>query len=92
MEAGVSLTSPGHIYESNFENLDLLPSKALPGSRLPKIGTCEANATTSLAFHTFLDFVDRSCYHNLCCPVSVTESVELIREWMSGSSVLIISL
>ena len=81
--------STGDICKPDFEDPNILPSKALLGSRLLEINTCEANATSSLAIYTFFNFVDRNRHHNPCCPVSATKTMGLDGDWMSESSVLI---
>ena len=87
IEAEISSTFIGDIRKPDSEDSNILPSKALPGSRLHKIDTCAANATYSLAFHTFFDHVDWSRHHHSCRPVSVAQTMGPDGDWMSGSSV-----
>lgn len=88
IEAEVLSMTTGDIRKPNSEGSNILPSKALTGSRFLEIDTCEANATNSLAFHTSVDFVDWSRHHSLCCPVSIAKTMGLDGDWMSSSSVL----
>ena len=82
IEADVLSSSTGDVRKPNSEGSNLLLRKALPGSRLLEINTCETNATNCLAFDTFSDFVDWSRHHNPCCPVSGTKTMGLDGDWM----------
>ena len=88
IEAESFSSSTGDVRKPDSESSNISPRKALPGSRLLEINTCEANATNSLALYTFLDFVDWNRRRYPCCPVSRTKTMGLDGYWMSESSVL----
>ena len=67
----ISLT--GDVRKPDSEDLNILP----------KVDTWEANATGSLAFHTFFDFVDCNRHLSPRISVSDTKTMGLDGDWMS---------
>ena len=83
IEAESLSSSTGDVRKPDFEDPNILSSKALPGSRLLEINSCEANAANYLAVCTFSNFVDWSRHHHSCCPVFSTKTMGLDGAWMS---------